>query len=267
MAQIVEGGVTTVEQQTGYNLGPEGGQVVYRYVGTRSGIDALVVSLGLASGRIPATVTPNDDGTATLDITYATGPGGEITVTDDPLSTEYSFNTPSAMVPLTEHPLFLADYQALIDEPGYGATFAKEYDQYYAGDIRTADISEELSIAIAPESFSEWLGIAYDYKQKGITSYYRAEPVLTVIDRYQGSAEFAIDVAEVNEVWTLSALQTALAARINPMPSADRAKLKAGEYLCESIERNAASDGSRVVTQSFRWAPEWDGNIYPDRHT
>lgn len=261
MAQIVEGGVTTVEQQTSYNLGPEGGQVVYKYVGTRAGIDALVVSLGLTSGRIPATVTPNDDGTATLDITYATGPGGEITVTDDPLSTEYSFDTPAAVVPITEHPDFLEDYAALASD-----ALRLEYDKLYAGDL-TYDAASSTLITALTASGTAWTGKVYRWKQRGITSYFRGEPVLTVIDRYQGSAEFAIDTAEANEVWTLSALQTALSTRLNPMPSADRAKLKAGEYLCDSIQRNAASDGSRVVTQSFRWAPAWDSDIYPDRHT
>lgn len=262
MATIVEGGVVTVAQQSNYSLGPQGGQVVYRYKGTRAGIDALVVSLGLATGGVEFQVTGDEDGTATLDITYATGPGGSTTVSAAPISTEYSFETPSAVVPLTEHPEFLTDYAALASD-----ALRKEFDQLYAGSLAYADITPTLLTALT-YSTTLWTGKVYDYKQRGITSYYRGEPVLMAVDRYQGSAAFVVDTSDVNDVWTKSALVTALGSRTtNPAPSDVTNMLKDGEYLCESVTRNAASDGSRVVTQSFRWAPAWDASIYPDRHT
>lgn len=261
MPSIVEGGVTTVQQQTNYSVGPEGGQVTYRYIGTRDGIDAFVTSAGLAAGGVPHTVTGNDDGTASLDITYATGPGGVITSTNNPISTEYSFETPSATVPLTEHPSFVTAYA------GLSADAKDEFDLLYAGEITVATLDPvaELEFDSNPDVW-----VVYYKKQRGVPSYYRGEPVLTVVDRYQGSAAFGIDLTVVNEVWTRSALIgwfTSPTRTINPMPTDVQGKLKVGEYLCESVSRNAASDGSRVVTQSFRWSHAWDSWIYPTRHT
>lgn len=80
---------------------------------------------------------------------------------------------------------------------------------------------------------------------------------MVVVDTYQPTAAFVPDSATVGTVYTNSQLNTALG-----IPAAVYAKMPTGEWLAEEVDLDYQTDGTKVVTQTFRYAVKWDTDLY-----
>lgn len=260
MAAVIEG-TTLQAQQSSIEADGVSGSVTLKWRGTRTELEALVISSGLNTGGHKWSIEPDEAGLAVLTWTIATGPNGDSTETDSPISTEWEITTPSEQVPLTEHEDWgqIADLEA--DDPLLAQTFM----DFWADDATWADIGDSAKSTL--ENDYPFLYEAALAKREGVKGYFRGAPVLTVVDRYQRQAPFAQDTAEVNKVYSRDSLVTAFQSRASgqQMPTSISSKLKDGQYLCEAITRRASSDGANEVTQVFRWAPEWRAFLYPNR--
>ena len=216
--------------------------------------------MSLADSGQKYAITPHEIGElATLTWTLATGPSGSTSQTDDPISTDWQIETPSEVVPLSEHPDWASEASDFnTDDPLAYETFIS----YWADEIQKSDIGDAAWATI--ESDYPFLFEATKKKRRGVKGYYRGAPTLTVVDRYQRQAPNSADTAKVNVAYTRSTLITALQSRPSgdQMPSDVASNLVEGEWLCESVSRRTSSDGSREVTQTFRWAPKWDDDLY-----
>ncbi len=254
-------GTTLQAQQSSIEADGVSGSVTLKWRGTRSEIEAFVISSGLNTAGHRWSIEPDEGGLAVLTWTIATGSDGDATETDDPITTEWDISTPSEQVPINEHPDWgqIADLEA--DDPLLAETFL----DFWSDDTTWADIGDAAKDTL--EADYPFLFAAAQLKRRGVKGYFRGAPVLTVVDRYQRQAPFANDTADVNKVYSKANLVTAFASRTSgeQMPTHISNNLKDGQYLCEAVTRRASSDGAYEVTQVFRWAPEWDADLYPDR--
>jgi hypothetical protein len=268
-ANVTTEGMTWQQKQSSVTgASQHSGSVDRTWTGLRSDMDALVFILGLVGSGLVWTLSPTSGPCAELRVQYPIGEDGSIESTTHPITTEWAISTPCAQVPKTEHPLFTDAYGALKTA---SESVADAYNLIFKGDYSWKDRN------LASSSFDtvytslsadrqKYLKLAYSDNIHGKTGVYRGEPVLHVVDRYQGIAPYGINTATVNAVYTDTSLKTALRARaVNKLPNDISSKIRSGEWLCESVEANASSDGSRVNTQTFRWAPQWDPEWYTDR--
>lgn len=259
MSATIEG--TTLQQQaTEIEADGASGSSTLRWVGTRTEIEALAISMGLVSGGHKYSIVPHEvPELAILTWTIATGPDGSTTETDDPISTDWQIETPSEVVPLTEHQDWVTEAARFNRaDPLLYTTFL----QYWNDEAEYSDIADSAWTSISRSYPFLWAAVAM--KKRGVKGYYRGAPTLSVIDRFQRQAPNAADTATVNVAYTRSKLISALRSRPigESIPSDISANLKEGEWLCESVSRRTSGDGAREVTQTFRWAPKWDNNLY-----
>lgn len=262
MAAVIEG-TTLQAQQSSIEADGVSGSVTLKWRGTRTELEALVISSGLNTGGHKWSIEPDEAGLAVLTWTIATGPNGDSTETDDPISTEWEITTPSEQVPISEHEDWAEEMAAFETADPDGA---KVFLDYWEGDATYDDLVAD-SIQTEIASDYPFLDGAIDLKRRGVKGYFRGAPVLTVVDRYQRQAPFATDSADVNKVYSRDRLVSAFQSRTSgqQMPMSISTRLKDGQYLCEAITRRASSDGANEVTQVFRWAPEWSATLYPNR--
>lgn len=246
----VRNGSASVEQQSTVEWSPSAFRTVIPIVGSRGAIDTLAAAYQTAG--LPYYITPLDGGDAKLEIIYQ----GEVGATEDPITTEWTFTTRGAVVPIEEHPDVLSAIATL--KAGWSGTAdiyagMRALKQYFAGEdpagidaSKLSDIQGNATIVAAAEK-----------TVAGTTTYLRPEPVLAVVTRYQPTAAFVPNLADVGVVYTNAQLVTALG-----VPAAYSAKMPSGEWLAEEVEIGWAADGTKVVQQSFRFAVTWDSDLY-----
>lgn len=234
-------GAESAELQSLIQWAPQSYTTVRRFEGTRSYMESLAVSA--QNSGLKYVLSPGDGPNATLDIEYS----GSTTETENPISTEWSVTTRAAQVPIEEHDNYRASIAALTR--AQLIAFRQMLDGAKDSEIESADLATIIADADLVELISKYLG--------GVTSYLRPEPVLTVQYRYQATAAARPDMGNVGTVYEKSVL----AAELN-IPLDILAKMPEGEYLCEDVDWGAGSDGSRVLTQTFRFATQWDPDLY-----
>ena len=245
-------GSTTVEQQSRIEWSPSNYRTVITTVGARASIETLAGLYQVAG--TPYSITPLEGGDAMVEATYQ----GEITPTEDPITTEWTFTTRGAVVPIEEHPAVLSAVSSLISTwsgSGESTVYAglRALKQYLDGE----DISGIDSAKVTDIQANATLVAASRKKIAGTTSYLRPEPVLAVIKRYQAGAAFVPNLADVGTVYTNAQLNTALS-----IPAAYYSEMPSGEWLAEEVEIGWAADGTKVAQQSFRYAVSWDSDLY-----
>ena len=188
-------------------------------------------------------MAPTDGPNARIEIEYT----GSTTPTNDPITIDWTVATRAAQVPLEEHPNYKDAITALTRSQLI--TFRQMLDGSPDQDVDSTNLATITADADLVELIVKFLA--------GVTSYLRPEPVLTVQYRYQATATPRPDMGRVGTVYEKSVLITALT-----IPLDIQGAMPAGEYLCEDVDWGAASDGSRVLTQTFRFATEWDPDLY-----
>lgn len=247
-------GTAIQELQSSIVATPTSYKVIRRFQGTRELIQAKLWEFGLGATGGTFSITPTVGPYAELVIELGGDvASGSTAQTSSPISTEWSFDTGNAMVPMTEHPSFLSDFSAM-SNPAILA-----WQDMYDGTVRRADVSSAITAEFDAHPF---VWTVYYSKQRGQSGYYRGEATLAVADRYQGSAPWGINTAALNKTYTKVALITGLKDRVNPMPSHIEAKIMDGSWLCDHVSVDATSDGMTIQRQGFRWAPAWDSNFY-----
>ena len=250
---MVTEGTTLQLQQSNIEADGVSGSVQLRYLGTRTELNALITTLGLATNGHKYAIQPTEGPFAELVWTIATGSDGSSTEVSSVISTDWDLSTPSAMVPLSEHGSWATQLAALL--AGDSVLHAL-FLQVWTDDAVYADIGAPALATL--QATYPYLYACLQMKREGVQGYYRGEPVLTVVDRYQRQAAFTLDTAVINKVYTTAQLISALQSRSAfPIPSDISSNLAPGEWLTEAITRHSSSDGSREVTQVFRHAPLW----------
>lgn len=253
MSDYVQRGSTTVAGQTAEQWSPSNWTITAPVEGLRADIDSLA-SIYRGAG-IAYTIMPMEGPSARLEVQYQ----GSVTPSESPVTTQWKFSSKGTLVPVEEHPTFVDNLDTLIS--GWAAI-------------------DENNVALGLRTLSEYLGgtstddldagkladiqeptnglVAFTRKIMGGTkSYLRPEPVLVVVATYQPSAAFIPDSAIVGTVYTSSQLSTALG-----IPSGVYAKMPVGQWLAEEVDFDFQSDGTKVVTQTFRYALVWDTDLY-----
>ena len=253
MSDYTQRGDTTSTGQTSEQWSPSNWTITQPIEGLRSSIDTLA-AVYRGSG-IAYTITPLEGPSARLEVQYQ----GSTTPTEDPVTTQWKFSSKGTLVPIEEHPTFVESLETLItgweaideNNVNLGLRTLADYlvgtstDDLDAGKL--ADIQDPGN-GLVPFT-RKILG--------GTKSYLRPEPVLVVVDTYQPTAAFVPDSATVGTVYTNSQLNTALG-----IPSAVYAKMPTGEWLAEEVDLDYQTDGTKVVTQTFRYAVKWDADLY-----
>lgn len=253
MSDYVQRGSATVAVQTSEQWSPSNWTIMAPVEGLRGDIDALA-SIYRGSG-ISYTITPMDGPSARLEVQYQ----GSVVPSEDAVSTQWKFSSKGTLVPVEEHPDFVEALNTLITgweavNENNVALGLRTLGEYLGGTstddldaAKLADIQEPLNGLV---EFTRMI-------MGGTKSYLRPEPVLVVTSTYQPSAAFIPDTAVVGVVYTNSQLNTALG-----IPAGVYAKMKSGEWLAEEVELDYQSDGTKVVTQVFRYAVVWDSKLY-----
>jgi hypothetical protein len=234
-------GATYSEEQSIVQWSPSAYSTIRRYKGTRSNIDTLAATA--QSLNLSYVVSPDDGPTATLEVEYT----GSTAATNDPISTEWNVSTRAAQVPIEEHTNYASDIAAL-DRTELIA-FRQMMNGSLDSEVDPTSLATITAVADLVECISKNLA--------GVTSYLRPEVVLNLQYRYQAASTARPDMGRVGQVYSKSALITALS-----IPSDIQSAMPAGQYLCEDVDWGASSDGSRVLTQSFRHAVAWDADLY-----
>lgn len=253
MSDYVQRGDATTTGQTAEQWSPSNWTITQPIEGLRADIDALA-SVYRGSG-IAYVITPLEGPSARLEVQYQ----GAVTPTEDPVSTQWKFTSKGTLVPIEEHPTFVANLDLLItgwesiDENNV-ALGLRTLSEYLSG-TSTDDLDAgKLADIQVPTN-----GLV-DFCRKimaGTKSYLRPEPMLVVVATYQPTAAFVPDSATVGVVYTNAQLITALS-----IPAAVSAKMPSGEWIAEEVDMDYQSDGTKVVTQTFRYAVVWDGALY-----
>ena len=253
MSDYVQRGDLTVTGQTAEQWSPTNWSISQPIEGLRSSIDTLA-AVYRGSG-IAYTLTPLDGPNARLEVQYQ----GSVTPTEDPVSTQWKFSSKGTLVPIEEHPTYVTNLETLItgwatvDESNVALGLQTLGD--YLGGTSTDDLDAGKLADIQDPGNGL---VPFTRKIMGGTkSYLRPEPVLVVTATYQPTAAFIPDSAIVGTVYTNSQLSSALT-----IPALVLAKMPSGEWLAEEVELDYQSDGSKVVTQTFRYAVKWDDDLY-----
>jgi hypothetical protein len=246
-------GATHGDGQSTVDWRPGNITIVTPTEGTRSYIDTLASSFEAAN--VPYRITPMEGPYARIESVIT----GSSTPTEDPITTEVRFSTKGSVVPVEEHPDYVSALEALItgwasvDENNV-ALGLKTLADYHGGTstddldaAKLADIQEPTN-GLVPFS-RKILG--------GTKSYLRPEPMLIVVTTYQPSAAFVPDLAEVGVVYTNAQLDSGLG-----LSTAVEGALPSGQWLCDEVDLDFQSTGTKVVTQSFRYAIVWDSDLY-----
>lgn len=246
-------GATHGDGQSSVDWRPGNVTIVTPTEGTRTYIDSLAGTFeGLS---IPYRITPLEGPYARIESIIT----GSATPTEDPITTEVKFSTKGSVVPIEEHPNYVAALEALIaiwaavNETDV-ALGLKTVADYHAG-TATDDLDATKLAAI--QNPTNGL-VPFSRKILGGTkSYLRPEPMLIVVTTYQPSAAFVPDLAEVGVVYTNAQLDSGLG-----LSTAVEGALPSGQWLCDEVDLDFQSTGTKVVTQSFRYAIVWDSDLY-----
>lgn len=234
-------GVSIQELQQSSSYTPGGTtEVVRRWVGTHAAISTKSAESGVAG--YPQQISQlGDSPLSELIVTYS----GGSSIVETPVNEEHIWRCGVSQVPLTEHP----NYSSTIAALGSSAE-RDELRQTLSGTMTLADY-----IATTPDAALQEL--ATIVTEKGTDSYFRPDPIFVYRATYHRGAAFRPDFAQVGLVYS-----KAQVVSVTNAPTDVAAGLPSGEYLCEDLEFESASDGSRVLSMSFRYATEWDSRIY-----
>lgn len=246
-------GAASVAGQTSIQWSP--GNIVIRTPteGTRDEINSIAAACEAIG--LPYTITPLEGPCARIEsvITGTTSP------TEDPVTEEFKFNTKGSVVPVEEHPTYVTNLQALItgwatiDESNVQLGLRTLADYHAGTDTADLDAGKLADIQDAGNGLIPFSRMILS----GTKSYLRPDTAIVLIQKYQATAVFYPDQAGVGVVYTNSQLITALG-----IPTGISAKMKDGEWLCEEVDLDFQSDGTKVVTQTFRYSLTWDTDIY-----
>ena len=258
MSDILTEGGTWVQMQSTVSAGLQKGSITRRWQGLREDMESLVDLLGVVDAGYDYSLSPTTGPCAELSVTYPTGIDRTVIKPSSILTTEWQLQGHSAMVPKTEHPKAITAIDELTKK---SATAAETFAQIYNGQIAWSNRGASYDASVALCSVTSQLVLTRLLRDKwhGRESVYRGEPVLVVVDRFTGIAPWGVDTANVNIVYKRDKLIGALRKRkTNRIPNHIVAKIREGDWLCESVDVMSSSDGSRTNSQSFRWAPQWD---------
>jgi hypothetical protein len=254
VSDYVQRGDATTTGQTAEQWSYGNWSIVQPIEGLRTSIDALAAVYRGAG--VAYAITPLEGPSARLDVQYQ----GAITPTEDPVTTQWKFTTKGALVPVEEHPTFvnklgllIASWEA-VDESNV-ALGLRTLSEYLGGtptdDLDATKLAEIQDPANGLVPFCRKI-------MGGTKSYLRPEPMLVVVTTYQPTAAFIPDSATVGTVYTNAELDTALG-----IPTDVESKIPTGEWLAEEVDLDRQSDGTKVITQTFRYALVWDADLYP----
>lgn len=252
-------GEATVVQQSTVTFSPSSYQTVIPIEGTRADIDALAAAYQ-ASG-ISCTVTPLEGPSARLEATFI-GAGGIGSETEAPIVTEWKFTTAGSVVPVEEHYDFVEALDAMKAAWAAGGQDVvdlglRTLQAYIAGtDPDTLNAAALADIRLEANGMIRFVELILG----GTKSFIRGDGVVQVQRRYQPTATYYPNLAVVGTVYSNASLVAGL-----DMPANVSSRLPTGEWLCEHVEFDYSSDGSRVETQSFHFARTWNTILYPDR--
>lgn len=253
MSDYTQRGSTTVAGQTAEQWSPSNWTIMAPVEGLRTDID-LLAAVYRGSG-ISYSIIPLEGPSARLEVQYQ----GSVVPSESPVTTQWKFSSKGTLVPIEEHPTFVENLETLItgwatvDENNVALGLRTLGD--YLGGTSTDDLDAG-KLADIQEPTNGL--VAFTRKIMGGTkSYLRPEPVLVVVSTYQPTAAFIPDSAIVGTVYTIAQLSTALG-----IPAGVYAKMPVGEWLAEEVDFDFQSDGTKVVTQTFRYAVVWDADLY-----
>lgn len=235
MSYVKDGTDTTVEAQSDYTLDQSGTEtLVMRFRGLRSDCETLAATYA----SFPKTIVQvGDSPLADITITLA----GGSTPTDEPISIEWNRRTASMQLPLGQHQNYADAINAL------GPSELKSLNDILDRKMDPADVS--------------WVDPDIDaYVAKylsGVREFFRPDPQFQYVAKYQAGSAFQPEQGDVGVVYSKSTLVSELG-----IPTDIAAKIQDGEYLCEELDFDGASDGSRVLQMTFRYAVEWDHDLY-----
>ncbi len=263
MPDIIELGVAgPTAQGASCEFGPLGFR--WRFRETINSEDAYDRMVALASAGYSGTLQPagGDSPKKTIEawIESADGTSPTVASTNNPVSTDWEFDSESAQVALTEHGDFITQYSRLLVAD---ANLAATWDSVWRGESAISDIGTA-ALATLRRSYPFLYAILYK-KEGGRTSYFRGEPTLAITDRYQHTARFELKLGDQNKVYTAAKLVATLNARtVNKPPTEIKNDIIAagGEWLCYSKSRKTASDGIRIVQVIYRASAYWDTDLY-----
>lgn len=249
-----------ITQGARVTFGPLGYERIYKEQGNHATMLARATVLKDAgwSGSVnPIEGSPKSNLEAWVESADASG-----TLTSNPIATDYNFETDSAQVVFTQAQEFKTQFAALLSAD---PVLAALWDEVWRGVAAITDIGSS-ALATLLSTYPYLYHILY-LKEGGESGYFRAEPGLEVIDRYQHIATPAIPVSTINKAYnpsSLIALFTTPTRTVNQMPSHIQTAITTlgGQYLSTRISYQTSSEGSRVMVQGFRWAPYWNENIY-----
>lgn len=252
-------GDETVVGQSTVVWSPSSYQTTIPIEGERTAIDVLADFY--RSSGITCTVTPLDGPSARLEITY-TGSGGAGSETEAPIVTEWKFTTAGSVVPVEEHYDFVEALDAMKAAWAAGGQDVvdlglRTLQAYIAGtDPETLNAAALADIRLEANGLIRFVELVLG----GTKSFIRGDGVVQVQRRYQPTAQYYPNLAVVGTVYSNASLISGL-----DMPENVSSRLPIGEWLCEHVEFDFASDGSRVESQSFHFARTWNQILYPDR--
>ena len=178
---------------------------------------------------------------------------------NSPISTDWHWRTSAAQVPYTEHGDFYVQYQALIKRDPFLAT---AWDSVWRGVATSTEGFTDADRATLRARYPYLFAIVYK-KEAGQSGFFRSEPSLEVVDRYQNFATYTLETEKLNKRYTSSQLIAKLKARrYNKIPKQHSDRIIDGEWLMIDASDEIAGDGTRVITQAFRWSPVWDHDVY-----
>jgi len=254
MSDYVQRGSGTVVGQTSEQYSPSNWTLTEPIEGLRADIDILAAAY--RGTGVAYTITPLEGPSARLEVQYQ----GSISPTEDPITTQWKFQSKGTLVPVEEHPTFVGNLNTLIagweavDENNVALGLRTLGD--YLGGTSTDDLDagKLADIQLPANGLVDFCRMIMG----GTKSYLRPEPVLVVVRTYQPTAVYVPDTATVGTVYTNTQLSTAL----NTIPAAIYAKMPTGEWLAEEVELDYQTDGTKVVTMTFRYALVWDSALY-----
>lgn len=266
MATVIELGTAGPNAQgASCDFGPLGFR--WRFRETINSTAAYARMVALAAAGYSGTLSPanGESPKKVIEcwIESADGTTATVTSTNNPVATDWDWDAESAQVLLTKHGSFRTEYDALLVAD---ASLAVVWDSVWRGESAIADIGAP-ALATLSGTYPFLYAMLYK-KEGGQTSYFRGEPTLAVVDRYQHTATFELGLGTQNKVYTAALLITLLAARpVNPAPTSISNDITAagGEWLCYAKSRKTSSDGTRVIAAIYRWSPFWDLVEYPLR--
>lgn len=245
-----------VEDQTTIDRKANGGTTTTRrWRGIRSDVESISA---LIADKIPFQITP-ESGTPYAVLTMEV-PGENIT-------TDYQFTVKSSQVPTIEHPAVVADLKSAIDTGKLLGIDEQYVYRAFAWGFENPDEPWPKPLEMSDTTYNQIIldlpkhpAIIWSWKKAwlGIKSYYRPEPCLVIQTRYSPTVKELPTITDVGVVYDRDILIATFeipTAIQDVMPTT-------GEWLCEDLDYGAASDGSRMASQTFRYAVKWDADLY-----